>query len=160
LVRDNVVTEKRTIAASADAVAEALNRHPRFGRQMPWWLTIGFPRPVASAADGDTLHIEMRGGEMRLNGMEPRTGTLILRREDTAPNIAVWRALSDDSHMRHFLTWRSSEVRWRAIDERTTEVTWTIRFRRDLDPAWYFGPMERFVVRLAAGYLIDAVATP
>ncbi len=62
--------------------------------------------------------------------------------------------------MRHFLTWQSSEVEWHAIDAQTTRVTWSVRYRRDLDPAWYFGPMERYAVRLAAGYLIDSVATP
>ena len=31
---------------------------------------------------------------------------------------------------------------------KTTQVTWSIRYRRDLDPAWYFGPMERFAVGL------------
>jgi hypothetical protein len=39
-------------------------------------------------------------------------------------------------------------------------VRWTIRYRRDLDPAWYFGPWERYAVRLAGNYLIDNVATP
>ena len=102
----------------------------------------------------------MRGGELKLNGMEPRTGTLVLEREETRPGFVRWRATSDDSHMRHFLTWRSSDVDWQAIDGDTTRVTWSIRYRRDLDPAWYFGPMERAAVRLAAGYLIESVATP
>ena len=39
-------------------------------------------------------------------------------------------------------------------------MRWTLRYRRLLDPAWYFGPWERYAVRLAAGYLIDTVATP
>jgi len=39
-------------------------------------------------------------------------------------------------------------------------VTWTLDYERGLDPAWYFGPWERYATRLAAGYLIDAVATP
>jgi hypothetical protein len=158
--RDNVVSVTRIIAAGADDIADAIRRHPRFERPLPWWLTIGFPRPMTTSANGDTLHVEMRGGEMRLNGLEPRTGTLVLRREDLSSDSTRWNALSDDSHMRHFLTWQSSEVRWRALDGRTTEVTWTIRYRRDLDPAWYFGPMERAAVRMAAAYLIDAVATP
>jgi hypothetical protein len=41
-----------------------------------------------------------------------------------------------------------------------TRVTWTLRYRRGLDPAWYFGPWERYAVRLAAAYLIESVATP
>ena len=47
-----------------------------------------------------------------------------------------------------------------AIGGGDTKVTWTLHYRRSLDPAWYFGPWERYAARLAAGYLIDSVATP
>jgi hypothetical protein len=59
----------------------------------------------------------------------------------------------------HWLSWRSAEVRWRAVPG-GTEVRWTLRYRRRLDPAWYFAPLERYGVRLAAGYLIETLATP
>jgi len=64
------------------------------------------------------------------------------------------------SHMTNFLDWRESIVAWEPIDAQTTKVMWTLNYRRGLDPAWYFGPMERYAVRLAAGYLIETVATP
>jgi hypothetical protein len=62
--------------------------------------------------------------------------------------------------MTHYLNWEASRVEWQPIDAGSTRVTWTLRYRRGLDPAWYFGPMERYAMHLAAGYLIDAVATP
>ena len=71
-----------------------------------------------------------------------------------------WRAVSDDSHMIHYLTWLESCVEWRALGPEQTSVTWRLRYRRDLDPAWYFGPLEQIAVARAADYLIDAVATP
>jgi hypothetical protein len=160
IARNTVVSETRIVQAPAAAVSAALFEQPRFERALPSLLAKGFPRPISAIVDGDIVRVRMRGGEMRLNGMEPRTGTLILERVEARPGFVRWRATSDDSHMRHFLTWQSSEVEWHAIDAETTRVTWSIRYRRDLDPAWYFGPMERFAVRLAAGYLIDSVATP
>jgi hypothetical protein len=39
-------------------------------------------------------------------------------------------------------------------------VTWTLSYRRRLDPAFYFAPLERYGVRLAADYLIATLATP
>ena len=39
-------------------------------------------------------------------------------------------------------------------------MTWTLSYRRRLDPAWYFAPLERYGVGLAAGYLIETLATP
>ena len=62
--------------------------------------------------------------------------------------------------MTHYLAWRGSTVRWTPVSARETRVEWTLHYRRSLDPAWYFGPIERFAVTLAAGYLIDSVATP
>lgn len=97
---------------------------------------------------------------MLLSGLEPRTGELTLTLEESRPGLVRWRALSDTSHMTHFLAWREIVVRWDAVDAATTRVTWTVRYQRGLDPAWYFGPMERQAVRLAARYLIDSVATP
>ncbi len=102
----------------------------------------------------------MRGGERLLTGLEPRTGDLTLVLEEARPGLVRWRAISDTSHMTHFLAWREIVVESEAVDASTTRVTWTLRYLRGLDPAWYFGPMERYAARLAAGYLIDSVATP
>jgi hypothetical protein len=97
---------------------------------------------------------------MRVNGMEPRTGDLVLELQEARPGFVRWHAVSDDSHMTHFLNWREVTVAWAASDHGGTRVTWTMRYRRGLDPAWYFGPWQRYAVSLAAGYLIDSVATP
>jgi hypothetical protein len=97
---------------------------------------------------------------MRLDGIEPRTGDLVLELEEVRPGAVRWHALGDDSHMTHFLLWREARVAWEPVDAQRTRVTWTLRYRRGLDPAWYFGPWERYAARLAAGYLIDSVATP
>jgi hypothetical protein len=158
--RNVVVSETHIVAATPDQVATAVVAPPRFDRELPFYLGIGFPRPTMTRISGDTWVITMRGGEMRLNGMEPRSGDLVLAIDDRGPGFINWRARSDDSHMRHFLSWQASRVEWEVIDAHHTRVTWTISYRRDLDPAWYFGPMERYAVHLAAGYLIDTVATP
>lgn len=158
--RDVTVTQTRIIQAASANIDAAIHSTPRFDRALPGFLAIGFPSPTGTRIEGDRWTIRMRGGEMRLNGMEMRAGDLVLVRDDRGPNFVSWRALSDDSHMTHFLNWQSSRVDWEPVDAHTTRVTWTLRYRRGLDPAWYFGPMERYAMRLAAGYLIDTVATP
>jgi hypothetical protein len=158
--RHVVVQETRIVNAAAASIETAIQQQPRFDRALPRLLTIGFPRPTSTQIDGDAWRIRMRGGEMRLNGMEPRAGDLVLLRDGRGDNFISWRAASDDSHMTHFLNWEASRVEWTAIDSTTTRVTWTLQYRRGLDPAWYFGPMERYAMTLAAGYLIEAVATP
>ena len=97
---------------------------------------------------------------MLLNGMEPRAGNLTLAVEEMGPGFVRMRATGDDSHMTHFLNWREADVQWEAVGANSTKVTWRLRYRRGLDPAWYFGPWERYAVGLAAEYLIQSVATP
>jgi hypothetical protein len=162
--RDEWITVTRVVDASAQEVEEALFEPPRFERTLPRFLRIGFPRPTMARIQdhGDTTRwlVRFRGGEMRIDGMEPRAGDLVLELEEKQEQRITWRALNDDSHMTHFLDWRESIVQWTPIDADSTRVTWTLRYRRGLDPAWYFGPWERYATSLAAGYLIDSVATP
>ena len=164
LNRDEIVTARAVVPAAAADVERAIYEPPRFGRPLPRYLRIGFPRPsitrIARGGEGDRWEIEILGGEMRIDGVEPRTGTLVLDVIETRSQFVRWRATSDDSHMTHYLTWQESSVAWKAVGPRATEVTWTLHYRRGLDPAWYFGPWERYAARLAARYLIDAVATP
>jgi hypothetical protein len=151
------------VQAPAEDVGRALVATPRFDRALPLYLRVGFPRPTAARSDDAATGrwiVTFRGGEMRIDGMEPRAGDLVLDLEEARPGFLRWRALSDGSHLTHFLDWQESSVAWEAVDERSTRVTWTLRYRRGLDPAWYFGPWERYAVGLAADYLIDAVATP
>jgi len=39
----------------------------------------------------------------------------------------------------------------------TTEVSLTIRYRRTLDPAWYFGPVQRKAIGESADYLLENI---
>jgi hypothetical protein len=162
--RDEWVADSKIVHAPADAIARAILESPRFDRPLPLYLRSGFPRATSMRIDRtatpNRLVIAIRGGEMRLNGMEPRTGELVLRVEEMRPLLVRWSAISDDSHMTHYLRWREAQVEWRPLADGGTRVTWKLRYTRSLDPAWYFGPWERYAAKLAAGYLIDSVATP
>jgi hypothetical protein len=163
LNRDEEVTETRVVYAPAHAVGRAIFEPPRFDRALPLYLAAGFPRPTSTRIERAAAVrwvIRLRGGEMRIDGIEPRAGDLILVLEESRPGRVRWRAVADDSHMTHFLSWREAIVQWESVDAHATKVTWTLRYRRGLDPSWYFGPWERYAARLAAGYLIDSVATP
>jgi hypothetical protein len=154
--RDERVTVVRRVNGDAADVAGALARSPRFAKRLPLFLQLGFPTPAttygAGLSPGDRRSIEF------LHGHHP--GRLVLRVEASAPGAADFVAESDDSYITHWLSWRRAEVRWREVAPGRTEVTWTLTYRRRLDPAWYFKPLERHGVREAAGYLIETLATP
>jgi hypothetical protein len=154
--RGQEVTASRVVPAPPGAVAHAMAAAPRFDAPLPRLLRLGFPRPVAAAGAGLAV------GDSRAIVFESRMG----RREvvfvvaERRRGFVRFRALGDRTPIARWLGWREAVVRWRAVARGRTRVTWTLRFTRELDPAWYFGPWERYGARTAAAYLIDALATP
>ena len=155
--RDEQVTVTRTLWATAAEVEQALAATPRYSRPPPLFLRLGFPRPVYASGAG------LRVGDrrtIRFAGGEGEPGDLVLEVIERGPGLVRFHVVKDTSHISHWLAREDVEVRWEEIAPNETRVSWSIRYRRLLDPAWYFGPLERYAVRLSAGYLIDTVATP
>jgi hypothetical protein len=155
--RDATVTRTRVVAGSASDVEAALGRVPRFERELPAFFKLGFPTPGVTGGEGLTIGAERRV-EFLHGAHHP--GSLVLRVASRTPRSVTFRQEHDDSYITHWLSWRDIDVEWREIAPGQTEVSWTLRYRRRLDPAWYFAPLERYAVGLAAGYLIDTLATP
>jgi hypothetical protein len=86
-------------------------------------------------------------------------GLLTLRVARRGAGVAVFEVVHDGSPVAQWVELRSATVRWVA-QGRGTRVDWTFRYARLVGPGWYFGPILQFEARLAAGYLIDSVATP
>ena len=162
--REESVAASQIVAASSDAVERALFEAPRFDRVRPFYLNAGFPSPVATRIEhnSEETHwvIQMRGGNAA-----DWPGAALRRPHPQARRSAAWigavarhfrhqphDAFPDVARNRGAVAGGRCEARQR--------VTWTLRCLRGLDPAWYFGPMERYAAQLAAGYLIDSVATP
>jgi hypothetical protein len=153
--RQEQVGSRRILAATAPEIASRLASPPRLDRPLPAFLRLGFPRPAGAFGAG------LRPGDRRVihfSGGEGKPGDLVLEVTAAGGGLVRFRAVSDTSHIAHWLTWEQAEVRWREVGTGRVEVRWNLRYRRDLDPAWYFRPWERFAVRLAASYLIDSVA--
>lgn len=156
LSREESVTVTRVVAVSADSVAASLARTPRFAAPLPIFFRARFPVPASASGSGLAV-----GDERAVNfthaGHHP--GTLVMRVTRSAPGAVNFDAISDDSYIRHWLTWEGADVTWSAVDATHARVSWTVRYRRTLDPAWYFAPWERYGAHLAADYLITAAAT-
>ena len=68
--------------------------------------------------------------------------------------------IRDDTYFSHYLTVKGTEIDMTPLPDGRTEISLTINYRRDLDPAWYFGPLQRRAMRESADYLITQLATP
>lgn len=155
--RDETVTVSRVVATSPDEIRMSLASPMRFDVPLPAFFRLGFPTP--GRTEGSGLNVgDRRSVEFRHGGHHP--GTLLLEVTTSKPDAVGFAAVSDDSYITHWLSWRSAEVQWREIAPGQTRVTWTLRYERRLDPAFYFKPLERYGVSLAAGYLTETLATP
>jgi hypothetical protein len=155
--RAEEVTLSRIVPASAEAVRASLAASPRFDAELPGFFRIGFPVPGATSGEGLAVG-DRRSVQFLHGGHHP--GTLHLEVTSSSARAVVFTAVADDSYISHWLSWRSAEVSWQETALGQTRVTWTLRYERRLDPAWYFAPLERYGVRKAADYLIESLATP
>lgn len=155
--REEVVSVEKTVAATLADVRSALAATPRFRTTLPVYLRLKFPLPSETSGSG------LQEGALRVvrfAGGEGKPGNLVMRVGEADDQHVRFDAVSDTSHIAHWLKWEEARVDLSEVAPGQTRVRWTLRYRRDLDPAWYFGPWERYAARLAAGYLIDNVATP
>lgn len=155
--RDEAVAAEEVVNAPQADVVAALAKSPRVDGKLAPYLRLRFPRPVWARGKG------LQPGDLRtihFAGGEGRPGDLTMRVKERSANSVDFEAFSDHSKIAHWLDWRYARVEWAAIDATHTRVRWELGYSRDLDPAWYFGPWERYAVRLAARYLIENNATP
>ncbi len=155
--REQGVISRAVVAATPGEVEATLASAPRFRTPLPYYLRMSFPRPVSARGEG------LRVGDSRVihfAGGEGRPGDLTMEIANVSPASVTFRALSDKSKIAHWLAWEETTVAWRPVDAQHTEITWELRYRRGLDPLWYFEPWERYAVGLAGDYLIANAATP
>ena len=151
------------VAASADVagtlaeVEAALASVPAFDEPLPGFFRHArFPHPIAAAGAG--LDVGATRRIMFASPMGP--APLELRVTARGPGRVVFAVDADRTPIAGWMTLREAVVTWRFAGATTTRVRWELEFDRELSPAFYFAPLERYAARLAAGYLIRTVATP
>ncbi|GAA1302094.1 hypothetical protein Psi02_48970 [Planotetraspora silvatica] len=144
------VSATRVAAPGAD-IGVALTRTPVFRPFDSLFLEAGFPRPLASDGEGlqigDTRKITFTPRRPLGIGAPPEPRSMTLRVSALASGRVVF-AVVEDTTLARWLDLREAEFRWQG--ERL-EVT--LRYRRTFGPGWYFGPLQRYALSEAAGYL-------
>jgi hypothetical protein len=156
--RRQVVEAVRVVNAPAAEVEDALAKSPSIERRLPAFLRIGFPHPLEASGSGLAIGVERSILFSGAEGDPP--GYLVMRIAEHRPGYLRFERMTDVSKLTQWIRWDDSEVSWIVVDAQHTRVTCRVHFERQLDPAWYFAPLERAAVRNAAEYLIDANAMP
>lgn len=153
LSRDERVDVEIMLPMSAIEFEAALTEPPVFADPVPVALRPGFPRPVRATGRGlevgDRRQVDFAaGGEVAAMSFE------VVDRGDGRVRMVLER---DETPIAHWLTWKETRITW-AEEGEGTLVRLTLDFQRELDPFWYFAPLERGAVRIAGKYLLESFA--
>jgi hypothetical protein len=163
-----------TVAAAPADVQAAVGRTPTFAEPMPLFLRLGFNRPVAATGaglqPGDERVITFahgthddHPGRVLPGNFAPDAALSTMRLAVTdleagpTGGRVTFTVREDTTMLARWVDLRTAVVTWRAIGPGTTEVTWTLHYRRLLQPTAYFRPLQRYGLSEAAGYLLTSV---
>lgn len=144
----------RVVALPADQVAARLAAGPRPEpvRSIPL-RALGVPTPGQVSGDG------LAPGDRWMFGYHGSAhgpgGHLVAEVETSEAQHLSFRFVQDTSITARWFTWRHADVRWRSIDPGHTEVRIAVDYRRGLDPSWYFGPVQQFLLGAGVEHLLD-----
>lgn len=123
------------------------------------WLIAVFPMPYeidAGSLDAGDVHI-VRTRYHRWFVTNTHEGELHLQIVDVQPNRVRTRFVHDSSFFASYLTPIGTEITLTELAANKTEISLRIDYERKLDPAWYFHPLQQYVVGQMAEFLIDEV---
>lgn len=150
--REESITVFREVGYDPSQAREILSAGPRFElSELPSFLKLGFPAPRSiegsGLEQGDTWKIHFAGGE-------GKPGDLLAKVTESSSSRIRVACVSDGSHISHWLEWK--DATWTITPTSSGSiVTLEMRYRRLLDPAWYFKPIERYGVRKAGEYFLQ-----
>lgn len=151
--RREYLEKSKWVAAPAARIIQRLHEPIDISSPLPAMLTWGFPVPDTSTGSGlkvgDERNIHFHGGE-------GHPGTLTLRVTASTPGRIQFECAQDTSHISHWLHWKTMDVSWMAEAE-GTRLSIAVEYDRMLDPAWYFGPLERRFIGEALEYHLEAL---
>ena len=84
-------------------------------------------------------------------------GETHIRIKEVSPFFVETEVTKDTSYFSHYLKVHGTQIKMVPQTDGTTQVSLTIRYRRTLDPAWYFGPMQRRAIGESSDYLLTHI---
>ena len=123
------------------------------------WILSIFPMPYqveAESLEPGSVH-RMHTRYDRWFVTNTHEGELHLEIVDFQPNRLRARVVHDTTFFASYLSQMGSEVTLTPIGPNRTKVSLRLDYRRNLDPAWYFHPLQKFAMREMAAFFIEDV---
>jgi hypothetical protein len=153
---DQTITVERVVAADVATVTTHVAHGPRPVVVRPLALhVLGMPTPASISG------VSLRPGAQWIfcyhGDSHGPGGQLVAEVTESSAGHLGFRFVEDTSITHRWVGWRAAALDWRATADGRTSVTLTISFRRGLDPSWYFGPIEQFLMHDGGEYLLDSM---
>ena len=86
-------------------------------------------------------------------------GTLKLQMKSVQDDRVETRVIENDSYLANYLDLEGSTISLKPSKAQAgaTEVSLSIRYRRTLDPAWYFSPLLKIALSQAGEHMLDQI---
>ena len=156
--REEVITRTQTLNLTPEEIHENLARPVHLDAKRSAFLSI-FPLPerieapnFAQGATHKAFFTYRRWGFTNVH-----KGETHLHMKTVQPLLVETKVTKDTSYFSHYLKVHGTKIKMTPQADGTTQVSLTIRYRRTLDPAWYFGPMQRRAIGESADYLLTHI---
>jgi len=123
------------------------------------WLIAIFPMPyhieAGSLQAGDVHTVYTRYHRWFITNTHEGKAELLI--EEVSENKIKTRVLSDDTYFSTYLNGSGTEIELLPNELGGTDITLRIHYRRNLDPAWYFHPLQKYGVTRMGEFLIQEI---
>lgn len=158
--REHSITRTHTVQLSTAQIHENLSRPIHLNAKRSAFLSL-FPLPshveAGSLNSGDIHKAHFKYKRWGMDGVNVKTGQTWLKLASVEQFHIKTEVVKDTSYFAHYLTIHGTDIHLKPLDAETTEVSLTIHYRRELDPAWYFGPLQKTAIKQSGDYLIKHV---
>lgn len=151
--KHNLQTVETSKVFSRNISIHELNKQPDFMLNYPSFFKLGFPKPLnikGKGIDKGTVR------DIQFESYTKGIGTLSLEVSKKTDDEIIFKVISDNTHINHWLTWKEIKVEFQKINESQTKVIWTSSYTCDLGPQWYFEPLEEYAVEIMNAHLINS----
>ena len=156
--REEIVTRSMIVDGDIATLKSNMAMPIHLEEERSWFLRL-FPLPYDVAA-GNLIEGETHSAKFAYHRWiftNTHYGETHLKLAEVGEQHVRTEITKDTSYFSKYMTIKGTLVEFEPITENTTRVILTVDYTRDLDPAWYFGPLQRRAMRESADYLITQV---
>ena len=156
--RQNEVTRVSIVDLSIDELKANMALPIALPKKRALFLSV-FPLPVdvkaGSLNPGDVHKLKFIYKKWFFTNFQE--GDFDLRIDAVEANEVRTSVVANTSYLAHYLKIKNTRIVFDELSDGRTQISLTIWYDRLLDPAWYFGPMQRYAVEQSGDYFIASV---